>query len=51
MVWISLIPFMFGVIDFIFSIAKACRNKVSYDNEICSILWFILAVLVYGVFK
>jgi hypothetical protein len=51
MVWFSLIPLLFACITFISCVVRSYKGHVSNDTEITSVLWFILAVLIYGVFK
>lgn len=51
MIYLSYIIALFGAFGFTITMIKAYNGNVSIESEICSVLWFILAVLIYGVFK
>ena len=55
MLWMIGLPIGLGVGNFIGAMyavkADGTRHQTVKLNEITSILWFILAVLIYGVFK
>lgn len=49
--WLVLAPIVFGCLHYIGSWVRSYKDKPHVAYEICAVLWFILAVLIYGVFK
>lgn len=51
MLWMIGLPIGLGIGNFIGSIYSASKDRPHKTIEMCSALWFILAVLIYGVLK
>lgn len=49
--WLVMFPILMGFINFCIGVWQGLNDIPTYNCEKLAIMWFILAVLMYGVFK